>query len=342
LSLDVHAGTAPADWDARLLAAGGTVFHSRAWADYTQAEQRGTTALYITLRGADGGAAAMALAFLDRSRHRLVARITGSMWLDSYPVVTAAGERDSVRLLLQDLVRWAKHHGVLELSIGSFASPQGDVSLADLGFSETHRLEFELAVQQTDDALSSGLEYKRRKNLNKARRLGVQIVELDADAGVAALRRMQAASSERIERRGGPRIGRASDPRRDPVRDLLRHGVGRLIGAVVDGEVVSASLFTRFGSLVYHTLSGHGPKALETQAPTLLIWETIRRYRDEGAERFNFGGCSADAAREDSPEHGVYVYKRAFGADCIACTSGHAILRPALHWAFSRARSLFP
>jgi lipid II:glycine glycyltransferase (peptidoglycan interpeptide bridge formation enzyme) len=185
------------------------------------------------------------------------------------------------------------------------------------------------------------MEYKRRKNLKKAARLGVQIVGLDAEAGVSALRRMQAASSERIERRGGPRIGRNGDSERDPVYELLRHGVGRLVGAAVNGEIASASLFTRFGALVYHTLSGHGPKALETQAPTLLIWETIRRYRDEGAARFNFGGCSADAAREDSPEHGVYVYKKAFGAELIACTSGTRILRPALHWAYTRARTLF-
>jgi len=342
VTLEVHAGTAPPDWDDGLRAAGGTVFHSRAWADYTQAEQRGTTPHYVRLRQPDGSAAAWALAFLDRSRHRLIAPISGALWLDSYPVTTPAGDATTLRAALLELVRWARRRGVLEITIGSFASPQREFALGELGFTETRRLEFELDIRQPDDALLAGLEYKRRKNLRKAARLGVQIVELQPDEGIALLRRMQAASSERIERRGGPRIGRTGEADHDPVHQLLRHGAGCLVGATVDGEIVSASLFTRFGPLVYHTLSGHGPKALETQAPTLLIWEMLRRFRDEGAERFNFGGCSADAAREDSPEHGVYVYKKAFGAECIACTSGTRILWPALHWAFSKARALFP
>jgi lipid II:glycine glycyltransferase (peptidoglycan interpeptide bridge formation enzyme) len=111
------------------------------------------------------------------------------------------------------------------------------------------------------------------------------------------------------------------------VRILLDAGVARIVGAELDGQIVSAGLFTLFNGLVYHTLSGHSTVGTEAQAPTLLLWETIKRYRGEGAKRFNFGGCSASAIEEGSPEHGVYVYKNAFGGECIECTSGRKVLR---------------
>jgi lipid II:glycine glycyltransferase (peptidoglycan interpeptide bridge formation enzyme) len=35
-----------------------------------------------------------------------------------------------------------------------------------------------------------------------------------------------------------------------------------------------------------------------------------------------------DALNEDSPEHGVYTYKKAFGGARLECASGEKILRP--------------
>ena len=110
--------------------------------------------------------------------------------------------------------------------------------------------------------------------------------------------------------------------------------------ARANGEVVSAGLFTRFNGLVYYNLSGHSRRALETQAGTLLLWETIKRYREEGARAFNFGGCKIEALREDSAEHGVYVYKKAFGAQVLECSSGRKILRPAANKFVGTLRSL--
>ena len=56
-------------------------------------------------------------------------------------------------------------------------------------------------------------------------------------------------------------------------------------------------------------------------------WETILRYKKEGAQKFNFGGCKIEAVNEGDPEHGVYVYKKAFGTQCVDCCSGYKILK---------------
>ena len=107
-----------------------------------------------------------------------------------------------------------------------------------------------------------------------------------------------------------------------------------------DGMVVSASLFTRFNNLVYNNLSGHSHEAFEMQAPTLLLWEIIKRCRKEGARPFNLGGCKIGAVKEESPVHGVYVYKKVFGGNCLECGDARKILRRTTHRITTFVRSI--
>jgi lipid II:glycine glycyltransferase (peptidoglycan interpeptide bridge formation enzyme) len=102
---------------------------------------------------------------------------------------------------------------------------------------------------------------------------------------------------------------------------------------------VSASFFTSFNGMAYYTLSGHDAKALEMHAPSLVLWEMALRFKDEGIQRLNFGGCGVDALKESSSEHGVYIYKKAFGGAILECASGEKILRPAIRRAADLLRA---
>jgi hypothetical protein len=159
---------------------------------------------------------------------------------------------------------------------------------------------------------------------------GVHVKELPADEGVSHLRRLQAASFERIVRRGGPLFVPLDPSRPDPTEALTRAGLGRIVGGFVQGVCVSASFFTTFNGLAYDALLGHDAKAFETQAPSLVIWEMARRFKGEGIQRLNLGGCGIDALEELSSEHGVYVYKKGFGGATLECANGQKVLRPSI------------
>jgi lipid II:glycine glycyltransferase (peptidoglycan interpeptide bridge formation enzyme) len=233
----------------------------------------------------------------------------------------------------------ARGAGDVTFQVGSFASPTSTTVLSSLGFCISRRLEFELDLMADEKTLWDGMEYKRRKNIKKAKRLGVEVRELPVDEGVSHLRRLQAASFVRIVQRGGPALTQLDSDRADPTAVLTNAGVGRIVGGFVDGVCVSASFFTTFNGLAYHTLSGHDGKALETQAPTFLLWAMALRFKGEGIQRLNFGGCRIDALEESSPEHGVYVYKKAFGGAVLECGSGEKILRPAVKRAANLLRA---
>ena len=326
-------------WDARVREFGGTIFHSSAWASYTMAGQPDVSPRFITLLSNEGDPVGIALGFQARSPRKVLAPLTGRLWFDT-PQVVRGDDPERLAEFLRLLESYARKEGCVEMGVGSFAACDSDVGLEKQGFRTTKYWEFVLGLELSEDDLWNQFEYKRRKNIKKAMNGGVRIRPMPAEEGIAHLRRLQGESSQRIVERGGPDITYKGDPERDPVLSLIRSGLGRLVGAEADGEVVSAGLFTYFNGLVYHTLSGHSGKALQTQAPTLLLWETLKRYRAEGAVAFNFGGCSIDAVKEGSPEHGVYAYKKAFGGQCVERTSGVKILRPTAHKAVAFLKSL--
>ncbi len=330
MNLEVTEHVDARQWDAAVCSVGGNICHASAHADYIVAGHPNTKARFLSLLSDTGEWLGATLGFQSRSPRKMLAPFTGRFWLDSLPAVKPDAT-DALMQFLRQLEEYVRSTGNAELEIGSSATDAGAAELEILGFDLTKRMEFELNLDLSEEELLKAMEYKRRKNINKARRLGVQIEELSNDQGIAELRRLQGHSGQRIVARGGRDITYKQQRSSDPIQVLLESGLGRIVVARVNDEIVSAGLFTHFNHLVYHTLSGHSADALKSQAPTFLIWESIVRYKQEGARRFNFGGCKITAVNEGDPEHGVYVYKKAFGAECRECTSGRKILKKTTH-----------
>lgn len=316
-------------WNAALRTVNGTVFHTPEWARCVKAEERGTRAEFYSLVDDDGSLQGLALGFRSSSSRAVAASFTGRRWLDSLPAV----KNDSPELVtrfLELIENHSRRNGDVTLEIGSFASPGTSEILSARNFSLSRRLEFELDLTTlTEDGWLERMDRQRRQRIKKAMRLNIEVRELPPEEGVSHLRRLQRESFVRIVERGGPALAKLETDE-DPTSALTASGLGRVVGAFVDGACVSASFFTTFNGLAYHALSGHDAKALETQAPSLVLWEMALRFKSEGMTRLNFGGCGIDALEAASPEHGVYAYKRAFGGVQLNCASGQKILRPAV------------
>ena len=314
-------------WDADLQIAGGTLFHSTVWASYVVAQRPNVECLFLRLVDEAGQSRGMALAFRTVWPRGFLPPFSRSLWLDALPVVLGANRGPLLTEFLRQVKVLARRAADVDLVVGSFASPGAATVLRDLGFDCVRRLEFQCPLDVSEENLWAALGSKTRNTIRKAGRLGVTIHELAGEEAARELRRLQRASAGRIASRGGPQLVFPGDGRTDPVRVLLGAGVGRILAARFEGVYVSAALFTCFNGLVYYTLAGHSEQGLRSQAPTLLLWEAMKRYRQEGARTFNLGGCAADAADERSPEHGLFAYKRSLASQCVECTSGSVVLR---------------
>jgi hypothetical protein len=327
MRLVVRETIAAHEWDNDLCSLGGSVFHTKEWADYNRSASPNVLPLYFTLRTEDDGIAGLALGFRQASPRWPLSHLTGTVRFDTLPVVRN-NNSDMFCIFIGLIERYARSDGCVELELGSYASRDVSADLESHGYQLLSRMEFEFSLDLSDEELFSRMKWRQRNNLKKAEKMGLKLYTLPADRGVAELRRLQAASSQRIMKRGGPDIEYKNKSGNDPLFSLLESGIGRIVVAERNGEILSANFYTCFNKTVYLHHAGHCNAALEAQAPTFLIWECIRKYRCEGALRFNLGGCASSAINEDSSEHGVYVYKKGFGAKCINCSSGHKILHP--------------
>jgi len=318
------------EWDGLVKSLGGAIFHSCVWADYIRAGHANVQPRFARWVSDGGETIGLALMFAEISARKVLAPLTGILRTDAAPLI-GDGCADASLAFAQAIENYARSENIATLSVGSFGGNAGMTAFQQLGFRQTRYWEFALDLSPAEDVLWEAMEYKRHKNIRKAARLGVALEDQNGEDGIANLRRLQGASSERIVARGGQDITRKGEPLADPVKVLLDSGLGRIVCARVEGQVVSTGLFTRFGSVVYHTLSGHGEGALRSQAPTFLLWETIKRYKAEGARWFNFGGCSVAAAEEGHPEHGVYAYKKDFGGQRLDCITFDKVLFPIRH-----------
>jgi hypothetical protein len=317
----------PSSWRSSLSAINGTIFHTAEWADWVVAEHPGARAEFYTMPGEYGSIAGLAVGFRGSSSNNLAAPFSRRRWFDALPAV-ADDSPVAVSRFLSLIERDSRRGGDVTLRVGSFASPNGETVLTSLGYSIIRRLEFAVDLTQDEKSLWEDIDIRRRQRIKKAMKAGVEVRELAADEGVFHLRRLQEASFERIAARGGPALNKRESAATDPTAAITSAGIGRIVGGFVNGECVSASLFTTFNGLAYHALSGHDAKALSAQAPSLVLWQMMLRFQLEGFKKLNFGGCGIDAVEESSAEHGVYTYKKAFGGMRLECASGEKILRP--------------
>jgi CelD/BcsL family acetyltransferase involved in cellulose biosynthesis len=330
LQIEVSDAIDAAEWDASVMRLGGSIFHSSTWAAYVQAQQPNARPRFARFLSSDDALIGLCLMFAEASPRKMLAPLTGKLWTEAAPVVKN-GSANAASALAEAIEGYARKQALATIVIGSFGGGAGTAAFANPGFQQTRFWEFVHDLSASEDVLWQRIGIKRHQKIRKAERMGVILEDCSHEEGIAELRRLQADSSERIVARGGKDITRKGKPNADPVRVLLENGLARIVCAKVDGQVVSAALFTLFDGLVYYTLSGHSEAALRSQAPTFLLWQMIKRYKAEGALRFNFGGCSAAATEEGHPEHGVFVYKQGFGGDQIECVTLSKVLLPIRH-----------
>jgi hypothetical protein len=339
MRLEIHESVAPENWDDLVCFSGGNIHHSSIWASYVKASLPQVVPQFISLVSPAGERCGAALGFYESSSRPLWRGLTGRLWFDAIPV-TCPRESNALSEFLRLVEMHARKLGAVELFIDSYAYSGGDRELAAANFELMPRLEFVLALDESEDELWKGLHRKRTTKIRKAEKMGVTIEVMSAAEGLRELRRLQGESGRRILARGGPDIAAPALNEGDPLEALLASDCARIVGARLDGEVLSADLFTRFNDLVYGHVAGHSVRGLKNQTGTLLIWEMIKQYRNEGAKSFNLGGCQVAAVNEDAPEYGVYVYKKAFGGRCVECSGGRKILRKAVGTAVTAVRSI--
>ena len=131
----------------------------------------------------------------------------------------------------------------------------------------------------------------------------------------STLCRLQGRSNQRIAGRGGPSLAEIQESSRDRYSKFFNSGFLKFLGAKKDGSLEGLVLISFFANKAYYHQACHSDIGFASGSPTFLVKEAIELAKSKGTLEFNLGGTGEDARNPDSPEHGLWEFKKSFGSD---------------------------
>ena len=205
----------------------------------------------------------------------------------------------------QGLLEFCRKHGVDELHVNSYGSRTAAIPHLVGEQSRVHRCEYVLDLQMFE--LPSGLSGDHRRNIARARKIGLTVRRATDHAACESHSAMLLASMERRQHRGE---SVPSDFRHEEFLAMTAAGAGEMFQAVKEEQVVSSVLLLRAARGAYSQTMGTNAAGMKCGASRLVIVEAARMLKDEGLELLNLGGVS-----EENP--GLREFKLGFGARSI-------------------------
>jgi lipid II:glycine glycyltransferase (peptidoglycan interpeptide bridge formation enzyme) len=185
---------------------------------------------------------------------------------------------------------------------------------------------------RSEEEVLAGMTRAWRKNIRKAEREGVIVVE----GGREDLPAVQRLYSETAERQGFE-----THPLEyfESMWDALagdQPGTFHLHLALHDGDLLSANGTARAGGRAQGVFAANGSVKRHIKASNAVYAEIIRQARAEGAEDLDIGGV-ADTLEADGPEAGLLLFKADMGGEVREYVGGwELVLSPLLHGLFVR------
>jgi hypothetical protein len=318
---------APGAWDGALPASGARFFHSAAWARHRAAEPR-RRALQATWPGVSRAVV------VETTLLPLPGRPVCRLEVDSPPPADPLASAGGGAGVWEPLLALAeRRRGVVELACGSLDA-RSAVAGPD-GARPIPRWEF-VAGQIDAERPVRRLNRGTRSALNRARREGVVAREDGSRRGLETFAGLYAETLDGLRRRKGVAIAHPGIVAfADRLEVLVAAGRGRLFLAVdprggAGGETpLGGCFFGTFGDEAYYLYGVAARIAGRRGATALAVQHGMAALSAEGCTRFNLGGAGGDADRDSSPDHGLWQFKRGFGAEPVRQTSWVVTLAPA-------------
>jgi len=185
---------------------------------------------------------------------------------------------------------------------------------ADLQFKATIFVDLEPDPEE----IIAGFKQKTRYNIRLAERKGVTVERREmTDENVDLMYDLMLAT----QTRAGFFL-RQKDYFAGYWQGLAKAGLGQLLIASHEGEVLAGIYATHFGSKGYYKDGGSFPLKRNLMAPYFLQWQAMLWAKEQGATRYDMVAVPPKAHLEDAshPQAGLYQFKRGFNEEVTEFT----------------------
>ena len=165
-------------------------------------------------------------------------------------------------------------------------------------------------ISKDEDEILNSFKQKTRYNIRLAERKGVKIEHRAMDdAGVDLMYGLMQAT----QKRAGFFL-RQKDYFGNYWKALAEAGMGQLIVATHEGDLLGGVFITIFGSKAYYKDGGSYETKRNLMAPYLLQWEAMKWAKQKGATSYDLVAVPPRSELENTAhhQHGLYLFKRGF------------------------------
>jgi lipid II:glycine glycyltransferase (peptidoglycan interpeptide bridge formation enzyme) len=242
--------------------------------------------------------------------------------------------------MIQQMIAYGRAQKVTSITIDSFYAQTAYERFEEFGFKTRGRWEFLLDLRPPEDKIWVGMDPHHKRYAKYGERQGLNVSEDNSSRGVDRLIELQQHARSRTQERGGDYDLPSYQAYLSLKAHLLDSGYGALFLAGKDGEAMSALLVSIYNNRAYLIFAGTNPEGYRLRAPIFLFWNTAIELKRRGIVEWNLGGVPREAEHETSQSHGLFKFKKRFGAKKVACVSAemHGVNKPrALLYDFVRA-----
>lgn len=323
--------TCSLSWVNDLRRCGGGFFHSPLG---VAAAAPAAQPVFLSLCTSDGESLGIAAAV--RTRCRLGLRVR-HWYLPTVPALAHGVPRDAALATLCEAVR---AQGAAEVVLDSFDARWRPDRLVR-GRPEALRLEYLVSLEPDPDELARRCHETHRRHLRRGEHRGWRLRTTEGAEAVSVLRAVRDAVSQRAGQRGDPFEAQLPlETLRRPVSDLAAPW-GTATFSAWDGSVLLAAAWVGWANrrAIYLT-GGSTAEGYRHSAAVWLHWRVMSLLAERGFNVYNLGGTPASALQPEHPAHGLFRFKRGFGAEIIPQRGVRCALRAAHLLAHRVARRL--
>ena len=223
----------------------------------------------------------------------------------SLEISAAAGCLTSPQAFFDGLLAFCETQCVSHLLVEEVELDGGSISIPKLAGEFERYSGVKLYVWDlASEAWNEGISSNHRRNIAKARRLGVQFETAIGSDRLHAHKVLVGTSLRRRSERGEPTHLAAHE---GEFEEVLSTGCAQLFQAELDGQVVSSKLVFVVGQYAFYDSGGTSQQGMSIGASHLLMYEVARSLRERGVRSLNLDVASAAAG-------GLGRFKADFGA----------------------------
>ncbi|MFX0196600.1 MAG: lipid II:glycine glycyltransferase FemX [Candidatus Hodarchaeota archaeon] len=297
------------EWRSVIMSLEGNVFHlPEVWLPENEA-----SAVRYLVFTAESKIVGACVGVCQGKRFLKLVKSSDTLFLPTVPAISRedGGEDQDI---YDALIGFSAQAGFKTLTVGvRWGSDfSGNPKLSE--FINQHLIEFTIDLRRDMDAIIKSFHKKHRKNIRKAESSSISIITDNSLEGFLDLRKLQEASSVRASTKGNVYQLQNDKHYIDAHRNIYQKGLGTVMFARKDGKTVAGLAYLFFGHKAVTVRSGATPEGYALCAPYYLQYELIRRIREEGYSILDIGGVPKDAVDPSHPQHGLYQFKKGFGA----------------------------